>query len=93
MLYGNTGWGCCIRGEIGMPDRGEGEVLREAADIRSHADTSTAWLLFTDRSGEWEEIQRNDPEIVVGRLRELGCVERGRIAFPLVALRRLECGH
>jgi len=92
VLYGNTGWPCCIREEGRGTDRAEGEVQREMRELWSKGQGRTLWLLFTERSDHWREIDRNDPELMVNGLRQLGCLYKGPVMFSLVIVHQVACG-
>ena len=92
IVYGNTGWPCCIRDQqAATVTSGKAGLQRELLELRAQAGGRTLWLLFTGRLAHWQQIQRNDPELLVNGLRDRGCAYQRRVLFPEVALHQMSC--
>ncbi len=92
VLFGNTGWPCCARGEDALP--GSSSASAVIADIGSKIPrgySGRVWLLYATRPAHWEYTGLNEGDLWRKTLWERGCPPGPYIRFANLAISPMNC--
>lgn len=92
--YGNTGHPCCTRNnEPSLPeaDAQREYVLRDFEHVLSAKPVTRLWLVSTGRNGHWEELGRNELEMIDQYLAAGGCRKDGEEHFAYEIVQAFDC--
>jgi len=70
--YGSTGWPCCGReGNAAALTNTDDDLHSDLGSFLNYKNARTKWFLFTDRSGHWDYVGRNEPKLIEDILKKL----------------------
>ena len=94
--YGNTGWDCCPRDPEPQPDSTVSKneyVVRDFSKVFGERRAGRLWLLYTARSGYWDALGRDEPQIIADYLQRVGCRKELEAHFTNESLQEFWCGQ
>jgi hypothetical protein len=92
VLYGDTGWPCCVRGKNARPGRStESAVIADLDAQIPRGYSGRIWLLFTTRPTHWSYVGLNEGELWRKHLWERGCPPGPYLRFENLAVSPMDC--
>ncbi len=94
--YGNTGWDCCPRNPVPQPGDASSKyeyVVRDFSKVMGEMRGEHLWLLYTARGGYWEDLGRDEPQIIADYLNTVGCRKKQETQFTNEVLDEFGCGR
>jgi hypothetical protein len=92
VLYGDTGWPCCARGEDSRPGVStEAAVIRDLDAKIPRGYSGRIWLLFTTRPTHWTYAGIDEGELWRKHLWERGCPPGPYLRFENLAVSPMDC--
>jgi hypothetical protein len=95
LYFGDTGWPCCTRkSEIQLADAGleKQHIINDFQKGRPTADHRNSWLVFTSSEGHWNNLGRDERQIITSYMREQGCRQESEKDLTNVQLMKFVCG-
>jgi hypothetical protein len=92
VLYGDTGWPCCVRGKDARPRTSTKTAVIADLDAKiPRGYSGRIWLLFTTRPMHWRYVGLNEHEVWRKHLRERGCPPGPYFRFESLTVSPMDC--